>query len=66
MAKLATRSTSGLTSVIIQSMRSSFPTPRWSGMDSNFQYAEAVSCSWALFLASIAWDGSARRSGFYG
>jgi hypothetical protein len=21
---------------------------------------------WALFLASIAWDGSARRSGFYG
>src|ERR1700757_1135358 len=34
-------------------------THRWRGMDSNFQYAEAVKLVVAPFLASVAWDGLA-------
>ena len=38
-------------------------THRWREMDSNFQYAGTVNLVVASLCRSIAWDGSARRSG---
>src|SRR5215469_6010717 len=38
-------------------------THRWREMDSNFQYAGTVNLVVASLCRSIAWDGSAHRSG---